>query len=141
MPGMIIRIGLVAAIMSIPAFANGQTIRAPKAEPFKAIGALLAIRSPKVNMCPTQAKLAGWITTNKPGPVSYMIAKKGGAVSGPYQLNAVESSNGAMASFSRNLPIHQAIDTEYRILVADGSGKVMSQWVPLKASCKIQMGG
>ena len=138
-PAVLIRLGLVAAIISIPAFANGQTIKAPNVEPFKAIGALLAIKSPKVNACPTQARMAGWITTNKPGTISYMIAKKGGAVSGPYQLEAVKSKNVAMASFSRKLPISQAIDTEYRILVADGTGKVMSNWVPLRASCKIKL--
>lgn len=140
-PGVYIRLGLIAAIVSIPAIANSQMIKAPQVEPFKVIGALLAIKSPKVNACPTQAKMAGWITTTKPGPISYMIAKKGGSVSGPYTLNAVKSSNGAMASFSRNMPIHQAINTEYRILVADGTGKVMSNWVPLKASCKILLGG
>lgn len=140
-PGVFIRLGLIAAIVSIPAIANSQMIKAPQAEPFKVIGALLAIKSPKVNACPTKGKMAGWITTTKPGTVSYMIAKKGGAVSGPYTLNAVKSTNGAMASFSRNMPINQATNTEYRILVADGTGKVMSKWVPLKASCKFLVGG
>ena len=85
--------------------------------------------------------MTGWIMTNKPGTVSYMIAKKGGGVSGPYQANAVPSAKGAMATFSRNLMIHQAFNAEYRILVADGAGNVLSNWAPMKASCKIQLGG
>jgi hypothetical protein len=140
-PGVFIRLGILCAIVAIPAFANSQTLKTPQAEPFKVIGALLAIKSPATNACPAQAKIAGWITTNKPGPVSYMIAKEGGGVSGPFTVNAVKTANGATASFSRNLEIHQAIDTKYRMLVPNATGNVMSNWVPLKASCKIQLGG
>ena len=114
---------------------------APATGPMKAISAQLAIKSPKVNVCPATATMAGWIQTSKPGQVSYMIAQKGGSVSGPFTLEAVEAVNGGMASFSKSFQVHNAINTEYRILVSGSDGKVMSNWVPLKASCKIKLGG
>ena len=129
------------ALMATAGLAHAQNLKAPTEPGFKATSAMLAIKSPATNACPAQAKMTGWIMTNKPGTVSYMIAKKGGGVSGPFQANAVPSAKGAMATFSRNLTIHQAFDAEYRILVADGTGKVLSNWAPLKASCKIKLGG
>lgn len=147
--GLFIDLGKYAAITAVivggfaatAAIASSQGLKAPQNAKFKAVSAQLAIKSPNVNVCPTGAKMAGWIHTNKPGKVSYMIAKKGGGVTGPFTINAVESVNGGMASFSRQLTIHHAIDTEYRILVSGTDGKVMSNWVPLKASCKIKLGG
>lgn len=132
---------LVTALVTSAAIASSQNLQAPTAGPLKAVSAQLAIKSPNVNVCPANATMAGWIHTTKPGPVSYMIAKKGAGVSGPYTINAVKSVNGGMASFSRNLEIHQAINAEYRILVSGSDGKVMSNWVPLRASCKIKLGG
>src|SRR5690606_20128593 len=132
---------MAVSFAAIAGTASAQNFKAPGNEPFKAVSAMMAIKSPITNTCPTEAKMAGWIMTNKPGVVSYMIARKGGSVAGPYQVNAVPSAKGAMATFSRNLQIHNAIDAEYRILVADGTGKVMSNWAPLKASCKIKLGG
>jgi hypothetical protein len=79
--------------------------------------------------------MTGWIMTTKPGIVSYMMVRKGGSVSGPFQIQAVASANGGMATFSQNIQIVTAIDAEYRILVAGGSG-IVSNWAPLKASCK-----
>ena len=73
--------------------------------------------------------------------VSYMIARKGGSVTGPFTLNAVEAVNGGMASFSNSFEVHNAVNTEYRILVSGSAGKVMSNWVSLRASCKIKLGG
>jgi copper(I)-binding protein len=131
----------LAALVASSSFAAAQKLVAPGQEPFKAASAMLAIKSPSVNACPAQAKVTGWIMTNKPGAVSYMIARKGGGVSGPHQAQAVPSAKGAMATFSRTMTIHNAIDAEYRILVADGTGKVMSNWAPLRASCKIKLGG
>jgi hypothetical protein len=131
----------IMAFVLVATPVGAQNFKAPGAEKFKVTSAMLAIKSPATNACPTQAKMTGWIMTNKPGPVSYMMARKGGSVSGPFQINAVPSAKGAMATFSRNIPIHNAIDAEYRILVADGTGKIMSNWVPMKASCKIKLGG
>jgi hypothetical protein len=121
--------------------AAAGNFKAPEAESFKATGAMIAIKSPASNACPAQARMKGWIMANKPGAVSYMIARKGGGVSGPFQAEAVPSANGAMATISRDMQIVSAIDAEYRILVADGTGKVMSNWAPLKANCSIQLGG
>lgn len=148
-PTLFIELGKYAAITALivggmvttAAIASSQNIKLPTNAKFKATGAQLAIQSPKVNVCPATAKMAGWIHTNKPGKVSYMIAKKGGGVSGPFTINAVKSVNGGMASFSKSFQIHQAISAEYRILVSGTNGKVMSNWVPLHASCKIKLGG
>ena len=70
-----------------------------------------------------------------------MLAKKGGAVSGLFTLEAIKAVQGGMATFSRTVSINQAINAEYRILVADTNGKVPSNWAPLNASCNIQLGG
>ena len=129
------------AMVATAGAVNAQNFKSQGETPLKALSAMMAIKSPASNACPAQAKMAGWIMTNKPGPVLYMVARKGGDVSGPYQANAVPSAKGAMATISRKLTIHEATDTEYRILVADGTGKVMSNWAPLKASCKIKLGG
>jgi hypothetical protein len=131
----------IAALALPAASAFAGNFQNPVPEAFKATGAMMAIKSPATNACPAAAKMTGWIMTNKPGTVSYMIARKGGGVSGPFQVNAVASAQGAMATISRNMQIHQPIDAEYRILVADGTGKVLSNWAPLKASCKIMLGG
>jgi hypothetical protein len=133
---------MAAMTFAFPAgIAEAGNFKAPEGEGFKATGAMIAIKSPASNACPAQARMKGWIMTNKPGAVSYMIARKGGGVSGPFQAQAVPSANGAMATISRDMEIVQAIDAEYRILVADGNGKVMSNWAPLKANCSIMLGG
>ena len=109
---------------------------------FKVTKAQLAIKSPNVNVCPASAKMAGWIFTNKPGTLQYMIARKGGTVSGPYTIQSKKGANGLhMASFSKSFDVHFKTDAEYRILVGEKYGKTLSNWAPLKASCKIQLGG
>ncbi len=71
-----------------------------------------------------------------------MIVRKGGMVSGPYALQSKKGANGLyMASFSKTFDVHHKIDAEYRILIGDKYGKTMSKWAPLKASCKIKLGG
>ena len=109
---------------------------------FKVIKAQLAIKSPNVNACPAAAKMAGWIFTNKPGTLQYMIARKGGTVSGPYTIQSKKGADGIhMASFSKSFDVHFKTNSEYRILVGEKYGKTLSNWAPLKASCKIQLGG
>ena len=132
---------LTAAIiaLSAPALA-GQKLAAPQDGPMSITSAQLAIKSPASNACPASAKLTGWIFASKPGPVSYMIVRKGGAVTGPFKAEAVKAASGAMATISRSFEVTSAIDAEYRILVV-GSGGVVSNWAPLKASCKIPLGG
>ncbi|WP_417409448.1 hypothetical protein [Hoeflea sp.] len=129
----------VAIAISAPAFA-GQKLAAPQEGPMIVKSAQFAIKSPASNACPAPAKSTGWIFTSKPGPVSYMIVRKGGAVAGPFKAEAVKAASGAMATISRSFEVTSAIDAEYRILVA-GSGGVASNWAPLKASCKIPLGG
>ena len=129
----------VAIAISAPAFA-GQKLAQPQEGPMIVKSAQFAIKSPASNACPAPAKSTAWIFTSKPGPVSYMIARKGGGVSGPFSAQAVKSGDGAMATVSRSFEVKSAIDTEYRILVS-GSGGVVSNWAPLKASCKILLGG
>ena len=131
----------ILALIGTASVVKAQNFKAPGESPFTVVSALMAIKSPASNACPAQAKMVGWITTNKPGTVVYMIARKGGNVDGPYQVKSVPSAKGAMATFKRDMTIETAIDAEYRILVADGTGKVISNWAPLKASCKIKLGG
>ena len=130
------------------ALATGSTsalagnLIAPPASKLKVTKAQLAIKSPIVNVCPAAAKMTGWIFTNKPGTLQYMIARKGGNVSGPYTVQSKTGSNGLhMASFTRNFDVHHKINSHYRILIGNKYGKTLSNWAPLKASCKIQLGG
>lgn len=128
-----------ALALSFPAMAGPQ-IAAPQDGPMLIKSAQFAIKSPASNACPAPAKSTGWIFTSKPGPVSYMIVRKGGGVAGPFMAEAVAGPAGAMATVTRNFEVHSAIDAEYRILVAN-SGGIASNWAPLRASCKIQLGG
>ena len=121
--------------------AGAQGFKAPGPGSLKAVSATLAIKSPASNACPAKATLAGWINTVNPGVVSYMIVRKGGSIAGPYQLETVPSAQGATGSVSREINIDTAINAQYRILVADGSGKIVSNWAPLKANCSIGLGG
>ncbi len=136
---------IIAASLALAAsttIAAAGKLATPLDSPIKVTKAQLAIKSPKVNVCPTTAEMAGWIFTSKPGTIHYMIARKGGAVSGPFEATAVKGANGlSMASFSKVLNIHQKTDAEYRILVGENYGKTLSNWAPLKASCKILLGG
>ena len=103
---------------------------------FKVVKAQLAIASPNGNTCPAPAKMSGWIFTNKPGKFQYMIARKGGSVSGPYTATSKTGSNGLhMASFSNNFPVHASINAHYRILIGNKYGKTLSNWAPLKVTC------
>ncbi|MBU4531592.1 MAG: hypothetical protein KUA43_15625 [Hoeflea sp.] len=130
-----------AMLISVPAFA-GQKLAAPQDGPMLVKSAQFAIKSPASNTCPAPAKSTGWIFTSKPGTVSYMIVRKGGGVAGPFKAEAVKAASGAgaMATIKRDFEVNSAIDAEYRILVA-GSGGIASNWAPLRASCKIQLGG
>ncbi|WP_421725881.1 hypothetical protein [Bauldia sp.] len=107
------------------------------AQPKQVHKAQLAIKGPTTTVCPNQATISGWVFTNYAGPVQVMIARKGQGVGQPTTIEAKPAASGQfIASFSRTLPIVTAIDAEYRLLVSGGSG-VVSNWVPLKASCAI----
>jgi len=130
----------ILAAFGTAAFAGKLAV--PTVGPTIATKAQLGIKNPITNACPAKAKLAIWIFTNKPGPVNYMIAKKGGAVSGPYTIQSKKGANGlSMASFTKTYNIHQPFNAQYRVLVSGTNGKVMSNWVTMRASCKIMLGG
>ena len=108
--------------------------------PKKVMKAQLAIKGPTTTVCPNQAKVSGWVFTNYAGPVQVMIARKGQSVGQPMTVQAKPATNGQfIATFTNTIQIVSAIDAEYRLLVGGGSG-VTSNWVPLKASCKIGAG-
>ena len=138
---LILAVTLVAtAAVATAAFAGN--IIAPPANALKVTKAQLAIKSPNVNVCPAGAKMIGWIFTNKPGTLEYMIVRKGGQVTGPFQVQSKTGANGLhMASFTRSFQVHHKIDAQYRILIGNKYGKALSNWAPLKASCKIGLGG
>ncbi|MCY6382471.1 hypothetical protein [Hoeflea prorocentri] len=100
----------------------------------------MGIKSPATNTCPADAKLTAWVFTNKAGSVPIYIARNGGNVAGPYMVETKATGNGKfMGTYSRTLSIHQPIDAQYRAS-APNFGQ-LSNWVPLKASCKIGLGG
>ena len=120
------------------ASASAGNLVTPNQPKLKVTKTQLGIKGPITNVCPTTAKMRGWIFTNKPGKLQYMIARKGGTVSGPFSIISKKGSNGvSMATFSRNLSIHHKINAHYRILIGAKYGGKSSYWVPLKASCKI----
>ncbi len=101
----------------------------------------MGIKSPKTATCPAEAQLTAWVFTNKAGDVPIFIARAGGgSVSGPYMVKTKATGNGTfMGTYSRTLQIHQPIDAKYR--ASAPNYKQLSNWVPLKASCKIGLGG
>ncbi|MEM9332981.1 MAG: hypothetical protein AAGA53_16790 [Pseudomonadota bacterium] len=127
----------LAALIALPSTTAmaGNFIDGGQAK-MKVKKAQLAIKSPNAAGCPAEAKMTGWIFTNKPGTVHYMIARKGGSVSGPYAIQAVKGSNGLnVASFTRQFPVHNSINAEYRILIGAKYQKTLSNWAPLNVSC------
>lgn len=137
----IITIAAIATAATVTTVSAGNLLN-PQEPDFKVTKAQLAIKSPIVNVCPTPAKMTGWIFTNQEGEFQYMIARKGGTVSGPFTAQSEKGANGLyMASFSKTFDVHHKIDAEYRILVGEKYGKTLSNWAPLQASCKIQLGG
>ncbi len=101
----------------------------------------MGIKSPKTTACPATASLKVWVFSNKAGQVPVYIAKAGGtAVSGPHLVKTKKTGNGTyMGVYSKPLKIHQAIYAKYR--ASAPKYKKLSNWVPLKASCKIKLGG
>jgi hypothetical protein len=103
--------------------------------PAKVLKAQLGIKGPTTTACPNEATVTGWVFTNYAGMVQVMIARKGQGVGAPVMIEAKPAANGQyMAVYSKTVPIHAAIDAEYRLLVGGGQG-VVSNWAPLKASC------
>ena len=100
----------------------------------------MGIKSPATNACPADAQLKAWVFTNQAGSVPIYIARNGGGVSGPYMVQTKATGNGTfMGVYSRTLTLHHPIDAQYR--ASAPQHKKLSNWVPLKASCKIGLGG
>lgn len=99
---------------------------------FKATKAQLGIVSPANGACPVNAKVTGWVFSNKPGTVDVMLVRKGGGVFGPYKVTTKEGSGGVvMGTMTTGFAIDAPTNAEYRIVVA--GGVVASSWVPLRA--------
>lgn len=110
------------------------------AQPKNILKAQMGIKGPKTNLCPNEAIVQVWVFTDFEGPVPVMIARKGMGAGQPIVLQAKKAGNGKyMATYKKTFPITSSIDTQYRVLVGGGQG-VASNWVPLKASCKIAGG-
>lgn len=127
----------VSAFATTAALAGPGDFQAGGNGPNKVLKAQLGIKGPKTNVCPNQFTTMGWVFTNYAGPVQVMIARKGQGVGAPFTIQAKKAANGQyMASFTRKGQIIAPINAEYRLLVGGGDG-VVSNWVPLKASCTI----
>lgn len=95
----------------------------------------IGITAPAGDDCPSSAKMGIWIHTNKEGPVTFMVVRKGQGVGAPKTINAVKGAGGTfLATYMQDLTIVSSIDAEYRALVADGNGTV-SNWAPLSFTC------
>ena len=129
--------GMIALVASGSAYGfNGADKLLPGNNvAFKIKRAQMGITAPAGDVCPKTAKMALWVFTNKPGPVTFMVARKGQAVGAPKVINSVKGANGVyMATYTQNLQIVSSIDAEYRALIAGGSG-ITSNWAPLKVTC------
>ena len=129
-----------AALATIAGSAQALDIQQGGQPTLKVTKLQMGIKSPATNTCPADAKLTAWVFTNKAGSVPIYIARNGGSVAGPYMVETKATGNGTfMGTYSRTLSIHQPIDTQYRASAPNFSQ--LSNWVPLKASCKIGLGG
>ena len=129
-----------AALATIAGSAQALDIQQGGQLTLKVTKLQMGIKSPATNVCPADAKLTAWVFTNKAGSVPIYIARNGGGVAGPYMVETKATGNGTfMGTYSRTLSIHQPIDTQYRASAPNFSQ--LSNWVPLKASCKIGLGG
>lgn len=138
--------GLIAAIATA-SLATGALAQAanndlaPGLGAGKVLSAQLGIKGPTTTVCPNQATMTGWVYTDYKGPVTIMIARKGQSVGAPITLQTIPASNGKyVATYNKVVPILTPVDAEYRLLVGGGSG-IGSNWVRLKASCAIGLGG
>lgn len=130
----------IAATVATSAFAGGN-FQVGGSGPLKVKSAMLAIKSPATNACPADAKMKAWVYTTKAGTISYMMIRHGQSV-GPIQTAVAKKvGNKYVAEISRTFTIHNKIDAKYRIAARGQGDYRFSNWVPLKASCKIMLGG
>ena len=130
----------LAAVFATSAFAGGN-FQVGGSGPLLVKSAMLAIKSPAINACPADAKMKAWIYTTKAGKISYMMIRHG-QNAGPVQTAVAKKVGGKyVAEISRTFTIHQKIDAKYRIAARGQGDFKFSNWVPLKASCNIMLGG
>ncbi len=131
----------ITALISISSLAHAKNFQAGGNGPLKVNKVQLGIKSPITNTCPANGFMKVWVFANKAGTVPIYIAKAGGSsVSGPHYVKVKKTHTGLyMGVYSKTLKIHQPFFAKYRAS-APKHGK-LSNWVPLKASCKIGLGG
>ena len=101
----------------------------------KVTKAQIGITAPAGDDCPTNSTMGIWFHTNKEGPVTFMVVRKGQNVSAPITVNAVKGAGGVfLATYMQNLTIVSSINAEYRAIVADGNGTV-SNWASISHEC------
>ncbi len=131
----------VSALVGLASQAQAFDLKKGTGAKFKVTKIQMGIKSPKTNACPANASMKIWVFSNKPGKVPVYVAKAGGtAVAGPYMVKTKATGNGTyMGTYSKTLKIHQPINAKYR--ASAPKFKKLSNWVPLKATCKIKLGG
>jgi len=134
-------LALLAAATATSAMAGGSFQSGGGTGPLNVESAMLAIKSPIVNVCPTEAKLKAWIYTNKAGPVTYMMIRHGQGAGAPKVIMAKKANGKYVAEISQTINIIQKIDAQYRIAARGAGDYQFSNWVPLKANCSIGLGG
>lgn len=131
---------MCAAVVGVSSNAGALDLKAGDEPALKVTKLQLGIQSPKTNACPTQGRLNVWVFTNKAGEVPVYVAREGGSVAGPFVVEAKETGNGTyMGTLAKILQIQQPIDARYR--ASAPQYEQLSNWVPLKASCKVNLGG
>lgn len=140
MTSKILATATMATLIGLTGLSQAGDFQAGGQAKLKVTKLQMGIKSPATNACPAEAKLTAWVFTNKAGSVPIYIARDGGGVSGPYVVQTKANGSGAfMGTYSRTLQIHQPIDADYR--ASAPTFKQLSNWVPLKATCKIGLGG
>ena len=131
----------IVAAIGLTASAQAFDLKVGNGAKLKVTKLQLGIKSPKTTACPAKGKMKIWVFTNKPGKVPVYIAKQGGSsVAGPYMVQTKKTHTGLyMGEYSKTLKIHQAIYAKYRASAPKHGA--LSNWVPLKAKCKIALGG
>ena len=136
MNGKILTLIAATALAGLTGPATAMDIQQGGAPKLKVTKLQLGIKSPTTNTCPANAELRAWVFTNKAGSVPIYIARDGGGVAGPYVVETKATGNGTfMGTYERTLDIHQPIDAQYR--ASAPQFEALSNWVPLKATCKI----
>lgn len=130
----------IAALVCMTTASQALDLKAGGQSALKVTKMQMGIQSPATNACPAQAKQNIWVFTNKAGAVPIFIARDGGGVAGPFMVKTKPTGNGDfMGVYSKTLKIYQPIDARYR--ASAPKHKQLSNWVALKASCKIGLGG